>query len=321
MDAGPRGVTSAFRHQVAFYESDRGFLDIVTPFLQQGVAAGEPTVAALNRSHATLVRTALPGPGVTYLPDGFEPDRPAITIKACQELFAGHVAGGAECIRLVGEVPLPMLGNPWDSWSSFESVINQAFVTFPLWGLYVYERCRLPPKILHQVERTHPYLFTADGGYVDSDYYQDPSRFMADRPRAAPEAIESDRPAVVLVQPFPVAARHAVAKLGAGSDVGTAEIDDLIVAVSEVVTNAILHGRPPTTLRAWADRGCVVVTVHDRGSGPENPFVGFLPTDKGHAEGGYGLWIAHQLCHRVSLDADDDGFTVRLVAATRPAPR
>jgi anti-sigma regulatory factor (Ser/Thr protein kinase) len=91
--------------------------------------------------------------------------------------------------------------------------------------------------------------------------------------------------------------------------------------VSEVVTNAIRHGRAPTTLQAWAASRHVVVTVHDTGPGPSDPFVGLLPAKKDKAEGGFGLWIAHQLCHRVTLDSDDNGFTVRLVAAKPPLRR
>jgi anti-sigma regulatory factor (Ser/Thr protein kinase) len=172
-----------------------------------------------------------------------------------------------------------------------------------------------------EVKRTHPRLITTDGTFVDNHRYQDPSSFMAGRPPASPEPIEGEPPALVLLQPQPAIARHAVAELSRGSAVAPAVVDDLIIAVSEVVTNAILHGRAPATLRGWAGPSCIVVTVHDCGRGPADPLVGLVRTDKGSAVGGFGLWIAHQLCHRVTLEADHAGFTVRLVAANPPAAR
>jgi anti-sigma regulatory factor (Ser/Thr protein kinase) len=70
---------------------------------------------------------------------------------------------------------------------------------------------------------------------------------------------------------------------------------------------------------AWATADRVVVSIHDSGPGPSDPFVGLLPRprqplpDGQSAGGGRGLWITHQLCSHVSL-LYDDGFTIRLIA-------
>ncbi|WP_396135249.1 hypothetical protein [Amycolatopsis sp. A133] len=56
----------------------------------------------------------------------------------------------------------------------------------------------------------------------------------------------------------------------------------------------------------------MVVSVHDAGEGPTDPFAGLLPADR--TTGGRGLWIAHQICSQVTLHRDDTGFTARLVA-------
>jgi anti-sigma regulatory factor (Ser/Thr protein kinase) len=317
MGACPQAVRSGFRHDAVFYGSDQDVLNVVVDFLEEGVAVGEPTLVALSIHHATLIHSALPGADITYLPDAIDYERPASTIRAYQELFATHVAAGANGIRMVAELARPGVGAPWDAWACFETVMNHAFQAFPLWTLCLYDRRTTPSEMVDEVERTHPHLVTTDGRYVESNRYQDPFRHMAGRPRAFPEVLESEPPTLVLIQPRPSAARKAVAELSEASELDAAEVDDLVVAVSEVVTNAVLHGLAPTTLRAWAGSDRVVVTVHDCGTGPQDPFAGLVPTDKGTSEGGFGLWIAHQFCHRVTLDADDDGFTVRLVAATR----
>ena len=57
------------------------------------------------------------------------------------------------------------------------------------------------------------------------------------------------------------------------------ELDNLVFATHEAVTNALLHGRPPTVLRLWAQPDRVTVTVTDTGPGPADPLVGLLPPD------------------------------------------
>jgi anti-sigma regulatory factor (Ser/Thr protein kinase) len=313
-----KGETS-FCHDAVFYRTDQEFLGIVASFLEEGAASGEPTMAALPRHHAAMVRSALPSTaGITFIPSALHYARPAATIKADQELFASHVAAGADHIRVVGEVPHPGVGEPWDGWARYEAAVNCAFAAFPLWGLCAYDLRTTPAEVVDDVVRTHPHITTVDGVRFDNDRYEDPAEFLAGRPRAEPDPLESRPPGLELVHPRPAAARHALAELSRDSGVGAAELDDLIVAASEVVTNAILHGRAPATFRAWAGAEHIVVTVHDRGPGPSDPMVGLIPTDKGDGDGGYGLWIAHQLCSRVTLDTDADGFTVRLVAGAAP---
>jgi anti-sigma regulatory factor (Ser/Thr protein kinase) len=89
-----------------------------------------------------------------------------------------------------------------------------------------------------------------------------------------------------------------------------------VVGVSEALANAIRHGRPPVELRAWAAPKRVLVVVQDQGSGPTDPYAGYLPRRGDQVDTGLGLWITHQVCSRVTLTHTHDGFTVRLVAGT-----
>jgi len=96
------------------------------------------------------------------------------------------------------------------------------------------------------------------------------------------------------------------------------DIDSLVLGVSEAVTNALIHGRPPVRFRLWLAPDRIVATVTDRGDAPADPFAGLLPvTDTCSA--GLGLWVIHQLCSHVTLDTTDHGFTIRLVVGT-PQP-
>jgi anti-sigma regulatory factor (Ser/Thr protein kinase) len=80
--------------------------------------------------------------------------------------------------------------------------------------------------------------------------------------------------------------------------------------------NALIHGRPPATVRIWAAPDRIVVSVHDQGRGPADPLAGLFPAPRGTATLGLGLWLIHQLDIDVALKHADDGFTIRLRGGT-----
>ena len=320
-------------HEAVLYDSNEEFLGVVVPFLQEGVAVGEPCLVALGSSTAGLVRAAVGDTaGLTFLDDGYK--RPASVIRSSRDLFAAHVADGAVQIRVVSEVPHPGIGAPWDGWARYEAAVNRAFAEFPLWGLCAYDARITPAPVLGDVARTHPLLATADGHRINPRY-QDPAEFLTLRPASQADPVETTSPPVInLTDPTPATARDA-ARTASTLRPGTlrpdptapgtpqheppqldpADIDHLVFAVSEAVTNALIHGRRPVRFRLWTATDRIVATVTDRGDGPADPLAGLLPvTDTCSA--GLGLWLTHQLCSHVTLDTTDDGFTIRLVVGT-----
>ncbi|HEX6577025.1 MAG TPA: ATP-binding protein [Jiangellaceae bacterium] len=66
---------------------------------------------------------------------------------------------------------------------------------------------------------------------------------------------------------------------------GLADAEDVtLLLVSELVTNALLHGLPPLELRLNADGGRVRVEVFD-GAGDHRPARKFVPPDAAHGRG------------------------------------
>ncbi|MDG4826253.1 sensor histidine kinase [Asanoa sp. WMMD1127] len=301
-------------HEAVYYQADEELLAIVLPFLVGGVDEKEPTVVAFGPEKADLVRRALPpsaASGVTFLTGGSMYARPAAAIRAYQDLLAGHVADGAMQIRIVGEIPRPSLGATWDWWARYESAINHAYDDYPLWSLCAYDTRITPSAVLDDVARTHPRSLQADGRHEPSPTYVAPSAFLSAWPPAAPDPLQAGPPRVTLVDPTAAQARHAVRLVDPGLPVD--DIEELVVAVSEVVTNALRHGLPPVRVRYWSGADRIVVAVTDGGTGPEDPFAGLLPSRE-NATGGLGLWITHQSCNYVTFARDADGFTLRLTA-------
>lgn len=312
--SGPAAGRTGHLHETAFYSSDDELLALVVPFLVDGVEAGEPTLAAFGERNQQLVRAALPRDApVTFLPGADQYARPASTIRSYQQMLAAYAAAGASQVRVVGDVPHPGIGASWGPWARYEAAVNHAYDRFPLWGLCPYDTRTTPDDVLVEVARTHPYLATADGGHHANEAFVAPDEFLRGRLSAPPDPAEAATPDVELTGPTPAAARAAVSRLGRATALRSDVVEDLVVAVSEVVTNALAHGHPPVVLRAWADDGRLVTTVEDGGGGPDDPFVGLEVGGSG-AEGGFGLWLAHQLCDEVSLRTGPDGFTVCLVA-------
>jgi anti-sigma regulatory factor (Ser/Thr protein kinase) len=89
--------------------------------------------------------------------------------------------------------------------------------------------------------------------------------------------------------------------------------EGFLVAVSEVATNALVHGRVPVRIQVWVSRAEVVCTVTDRGAGFDAGEAGLhRPDDRDLAPGGRGLWIARQLCDALVAEPTAEGFAVTL---------
>jgi anti-sigma regulatory factor (Ser/Thr protein kinase) len=167
--------------------------------------------------------------------------------------------------------------------------------------------------VLDDVARTHPYLATANGHHVINDRYTRPELFLTQPRPTHADPLEAAPPFIELVNPMPLPARQVVREKSLATSLTPTEVEGLVIAVSEAVTNAICHGRPPVQLRLWTGSDRIVVTVTDHGTGPTDPFVGLLPSAAG-PPGGLGLWLTHQLCNLVTMDKLEEGFTIRLIA-------
>lgn len=315
---------SGLVHEAVFYDSDAEFTSIVVPFLEGALEAGEPAVVAVGEANEAAIRSGLTDPSrVSFLPRDVTYQRPADTLAEKYEQVCGLVAGGVERVRMVGEVPHPGVGRAWPWWARYEAAFNQVFADLPLWGLCPYDTRITPAEVLVDVAGTHPFLATPEGHRLGNGRFQDPAAFLAQRPATRIDGLEARAPTVELIDPTPRAARLAARDTAGATNLLDAEIDDLVFAVNEAVTNGICHGRPPVRLRLWAGADRVVGVVSDTGRGPDNPFVGLLPptTDTGPGSGGLGLWLTHRLCQHLTLGRTDDGFVVRLVVGnTDPTP-
>lgn len=310
-----RGCLGHF-HEAGFYASDGEFRDLIVPFAEEGVAAGEPVILSYDDRKSGLLRSWLKDPAaVTFIPATALYATPTRAIATYQGLFDKHRARGAQQIRIAGDVPHAGNGGSFEGWDRYECALNTVWGTTPVWGLCLYDRTTAPAEVIDIVGRTHPRVVTGDGRHGLSAQYQDSARFTGLAPR--PDPLEGTPPLVELVNRSAAETRHALESLGRGRVPGDM-LADLLIGVSEAVNNAVKHGRPPATVRIWAGPDRLVITVHDTGPGPADRLAGLAPAAGGGLQGGLGLWFMHQLEAEVALRYGPDGFTVRLRGGNGP---
>jgi anti-sigma regulatory factor (Ser/Thr protein kinase) len=306
-----RGHAGHF-HEAGFYGSDAEFRALIVPFAEEGIAAGEPVIIGYDDRKSGLLRSWLSDPSaVEFIAGTSLYATPARAIATYRRLLEFHLAMGAGQIRIAGDVPHPGNGGRFEGWDRYECALNTVWQEFPVWGLCLYDTATAPAAVLDVVERTHPRIVSPSAGRRPSGRYEHAAEFRG--LAVAPDPLERSAPLLELAGTSPGGARDAVARAGSGR-VADAVLDDLLIGTSEVVSNALLHGRPPAVIRIWAAPDRIVVHVRDSGPGPADPLAGLIPPAAGAMDPGLGLWVVHQLDIDVALIRGGDGFTVRLRA-------
>ncbi|MGH3865075.1 MAG: ATP-binding protein [Pseudonocardiaceae bacterium] len=87
--------------------------------------------------------------------------------------------------------------------------------------------------------------------------------------------------------------------------------DDIVMAVDEIATNALEHGRPPARVRSWTTPEALFVQVDDHGGTRIPVATGYHrpPTD---ARRGRGIWMARAFADVLTTHTGVTGTTVAL---------
>jgi anti-sigma regulatory factor (Ser/Thr protein kinase) len=99
--------------------------------------------------------------------------------------------------------------------------------------------------------------------------------------------------------------------------VSTPHVDDFVVAVNEVVNNAVTHGRPPVEMRLWVTDEEWTCHVIDRGEGFHDPLAGYPAAAQSSLDSPLGLVLVRQLCDELAMRRTREGFVVRLTSLRR----
>jgi anti-sigma regulatory factor (Ser/Thr protein kinase) len=95
-------------------------------------------------------------------------------------------------------------------------------------------------------------------------------------------------------------------------------LDLFLVAVNEIMANAVRHGGGHGRVRLWHG-GDLVCRVDDQGPGfLASSYLNQITTPASSHAGGRGLWLARHTCDSLAVDSGPSGTTV-YISARLPA--
>jgi anti-sigma regulatory factor (Ser/Thr protein kinase) len=296
-----------FRHEAVFYAGPEAFLDRVAPFVEEGVAAGEPVMVALEAPKLRALRERLGAAAaerVELIDMGDVGHNPACIIPAWRDFVAGRTG---RTLRGVGE-PIWPGRSPAElvECQCHEALLNHAFADTDGFHLVCpYDVAHLDREVIEEAERSHPWV-----GAAESARYRGaggaPPQLSAPLPDAPGQPAEH-----VITWETLGGIRALVAEHARQAGVSEQRAGDLVLATHEVATNSIRHAGGEGTLRVWHEDDMVVCEVRDRGRF-DQPLAGRARPELENG-GSWGLWLANQLCDLVQIRTLPDGNVVRLL--------
>jgi anti-sigma regulatory factor (Ser/Thr protein kinase) len=300
-----------FEHEAMLYDGAEGFAAAVLPFIREGLAGGEPMMVALRPERIDLLRAELGGDAepIVFV-DMTELGRnPGRIIPAWREFLDEH-GGEGRSMRGIGE---PIWAERDDAELEesqlHEALLNLAFADASGFRLLCpYDRRALGAGVIHEACRSHP-LVSEDGARRTARPASDAVELLAPfqaplpPPRNTTESLGYELASLSDV-------RGAVRRRAVARALAPGQVCDLVTAVNEVATNSVLHGGGNGVLRIWEDDDALICEVRDRGrvkdplTGRRRPAI--------DEEGGWGVYLAHQVCDLVQLRSGADGTVVRL---------
>jgi len=300
-----------YRHELGVYASDDEFGDLVCPFALGGVLNSEPVVFAYDPPKMALLTRWLPeSPRISFVTSASSYETPARALVAWRRTVEDHLAAGARRVRIAGNVPHPGYGRTYSGWDRYEAAIERAWGDLPVLAACLYDARLAPADVIERAVRQHRHIIDRHGAHRLNKAFV-PADRLCDFLAPPPDVLQASAPTLELVDPIPRAVRVAVGQ--SSDDLTATQRDDLVLAASEAVVNALVHGKPPVVVRIWLGERRVIVDVHDKGEGPTDPLAGLLARPVS-SESGRGLQLVHQLELDVALIARDDGFTLRMRA-------
>lgn len=302
-----------FDHRAAVYTSTTEMLEVLSPFILEGVDQRERVVLVMSDRQMSQTRAML---GAAL--DRTEAIRaedlyahPARMYADYCAMLDAHNRSTAQPLRIIAEQAIVgRSGQEIAELRRCEAACNTTFAFANAQILCLYDAVTTPKEALDGVSVTHPTVLT-DGTVLASLAYTDPSRYLLDQRRTthlpAPptravrlDPVESGRQAGQFV------ATHA-GRLNVRGDA----LDRLTLAVAEVTTNALINA-VGVQLHLWREADYVVSQVSDAGYGLTDGLSGYRPPFRGRHTG--RLWAARLLCDTLDIATGDLGTTVRMTS-------
>jgi anti-sigma regulatory factor (Ser/Thr protein kinase) len=109
--------------------------------------------------------------------------------------------------------------------------------------------------------------------------------------------------------------RRAVTEHAAYEGLTGRHLEDFVLAVNEITTNAVVHGGGYGRLRLWSHDGRLWCEITDDGPGLPPGWMSDAAPPTGFEFRGRGLWLTRMLCDHITIVSGPGGTTVTFAAA------
>jgi anti-sigma regulatory factor (Ser/Thr protein kinase) len=305
--ATDKSITVGGRHDLLLYRSLDDYLEKLAAYVRTGLILHEPILVALPYPRARLLQSIFgSSDAVTFIDMNELGGNPARIIPALRRFVYNE---GERPVRFVAEPAWPGRGPA----ELGEVLLHDSLLDLATAGtqssiLCAYNAAGLDPSLLVEAERLHTHVIEGSGRRASVDYAPQQSDVLFSTPLPGPPA-----EAYTLRFDHDLASvRRFVEDRVATAGLDRARLQDLLLAVSEVVTNTVVHAGTPGLLHVWPDTQTneVVCEVSDGGhvgdclAGRLGPYPVALH--------GWGLWMVNQICDLVELRSGAWGTTARL---------
>ena len=308
-------AAGGFMHRALIVESDQTLRDLLVPAVRRALGETDEVFVALSAPAADALRAEL-GPRAGALhwgdPAAFD-QRLGFAYEAFRRFLAGAHAAG----RRVAVFAEPGITGLDDGRAAaclaYESAGNVAYAPYGCPVTCLWDARRHPAAVIDDARRVHPHHLTG-GGPVPSPGYLSPGHYLGRLGRLATpisRPAEADWTASLDTPDDLPALREEVRDWAREQGFASAAAADVTLAVNEIATNGLTHGRPPVAVLAWHDGDLLIAQVEDRGGIPLPPSGGYRAPDEGQ-DRTRGLWLARQLADVMRSHTADGQTTVRL---------
>jgi anti-sigma regulatory factor (Ser/Thr protein kinase) len=307
-------------HAAGFHASAADLVDQLVPITAQALDRDEPLATALRPateqaladrldgrldSQDRLVRLRQPAPG----PAGASAQ--TVATRWALELRALSVATGRP-VTVLNEHAAALDGADGRFWTELDAALNVALADLPVRITCFYPELPLHLEILDGARRNHPLLLT-DGELRHNPGHHDPRAVLAARPAARPPLLGPPDVRLSFSAWRLHEVRTMVEEALSGRGYERERVEDIVLAVNELATNAVEHGSPEAHLSLWTGGHGLLCEIDDGGT-LRDPLPGLQAPHPAEPRG-RGVWIARQLCDSLHVWTDARGTHVRVHAA------
>jgi hypothetical protein len=306
-------------HQGAIYGSDQEFLAMALPFIEAGLAAGEPVLAATTAANIELLCDALGerADDIDHAETAYFGRRPPQRVAAFHRYWRHAAAKSAHGhVRIIAE-PVWQGRSTRDvlAWQRMESALNLVLADTNIWMICPYDTRVVPDAIIEGAHQTHPQCVRGERA-LDSDGYQDPMAFTAACDSVPlPEPPEHAATAVFGADDLTALRRYLIA-LAAEHGLPAGQGEVLVSATHESLVFLASRGTGPATVRVWMRAGVLLCQVDQPGASVGDPVVGLRPPLTRPRDGD-GLWLARQICEHLDIRSTPEAASIRMHLPTR----